>query len=130
MHQIRSQQNWKSTRPYASGVVVGDMVFLAGHVPVDADGATLGRDTREQTATVLANLDRTLQAGGLTRESIVSTTVYLTDMAGIDGVDHAYREFFGADGPYPTRTTVQISSLGRPEFAVEVSAIAMSRTHP
>lgn len=126
MQHIRSQDNWESPRPYAAGVVVGDLVFLAGHVPVDSDGATLGRDAVKQTAAVLANIGRTLQAGGLGRDAIVSTTVYLTDLNDIDGVDHAYREFFGAEGPHPTRTTVQISSLGRPEFAVEISAVGTS----
>ncbi len=126
MQPIRSQKNWKSPRPYSAGVVVGDMVFLSGHVPVDEDGATLGTDTGEQAAVVLANLDRTLHAGGLTRESLVSTTAYLTDMAEIDGLDRAYRDYFGPDGSYPTRTTVQISSLGRAEFAVEISAIAVA----
>ena len=126
MRQIRSQQNWKSDRPYSSGVLAGGLAFLAGHVPVDATGQTAGRDAREQSAAVLANLDRTLAAGGMCRDDIVSTVVYLMDMADIDALDDAYREFFGPSGPYPSRTTVQISSLGRSEFLVEVSAIAIA----
>lgn len=126
MRQIRSQENWKSERPYSSGVLAGGLAFLAGHVPVDATGKTNGRDVREQTAAVLANLDRTLVAGGMGRGSVVSTVVYLTDMADIDALDDAYREYFGPAGPYPSRTTVQISSLGRSEFLVEVSAIAVA----
>lgn len=130
MHPIRSQQNWKSDRPYAAGVVAGGLAFLAGHVPVDAGGATAGRDAREQSAAVLANLDRTLAAGGMSRDCVVSTVVYLTDMADIDALDDAFREFFGPEGPYPSRTTVQVSSLGRPEFTVEVSATAVAPVDP
>lgn len=126
MRGIRSQENWKSDRPYTAGVIAGGMAFLAGHVPVDDTGRTVGGDCREQTATVLANLDRTLLSGGFTRDDVVSTTVYLTDMADIDGLDQAYRDFFGAQGPYPSRTTVGISSLGRPDFTVEISAIAVA----
>lgn len=125
MQHFRSQDNWKSARPYEAGVLAGGFAFLAGHVPVDAAGATAGSDGREQATAVLANLDRTLIAGGLSRDCVVSTVVYLTDMADIDALDDAYREFFDAHGPYPSRTTVQVSSLGRPEFAVEVSAIAV-----
>jgi len=123
--QIRSQENWKSERPYSSGVLAGGLAFLAGHVPVDASGQTAGRDARQQSAAVLANLDRTLAAGGMRRDNIVSTVVYLMDMADIDALDDAYREYFGSAGPYPSRTTVQISSLGRADFLVEVSAIAV-----
>lgn len=126
MRQIRSPENWKSDRPYAPGIVAGGMVFLAGHVPVDGAGRTVAGDCREQAAAVLANLDRTLSSGGFTRNDIVATTVYLTDMAGIGGLDQAYRDFFGAEGPYPSRTTVQISSLGRTDFTVEISAIAIA----
>lgn len=126
MREIRSQDNWKSPRPYAASVVVGETVFLSGHVPVDAAGDTVGGGPRAQSAAVLANLDRTLAAGGLRRDAIVSTTVYLTDMSDIDGLDEAYRDFFGSGGPFPSRTTVQVSSLGRPEFSVEISAVATS----
>lgn len=126
MQPIRSQENWKSDRPYSSGVLAGGFAFLAGHVPVDATGQTAGRDAGEQSAAVLANLDRTLAAGGLARDSIVSTVVYLTDMADIDALDEAYRGYFGPTGAYPSRTTVQVSSLGRADFLVEVSAIAVA----
>ncbi len=124
--QFKSQQNWKSERPYSSGVLGGGLAFLAGHVPVDATGQTAGHNAREQSAAVLANLDRTLAAGGMGRDSIVSTVVYLMDMADIDALDDAFREYFGSAGPYPSRTTVQISSLGRSDFLVEVSAIAIA----
>lgn len=128
MKQIRSAANWRSPRPYSAGIVVGDLVFLSGHVPVDADGSPAGRTVRAQTTAVLRNLGRTLAESGLGPRHIVSTTVYLTDMSEIDGMDAAFSDFFGQDGPFPTRTTVQISSLGRPEFAVEISAIAISTT--
>lgn len=126
MQQLRSQANWKSDRPYASGVLAGGLAFLSGHVPVDGSGQTAGRDAREQSAAVLANLDRTLTAGGMSRDDMVSTVVYLTNMADIDALDDAYREYFGSTGPYPSRTTVQISSLGRADFLVEISAVAVS----
>jgi len=126
VQQIRSQQNWKSDRPYSSGILAGGFAFLAGHVPVDATGQTAGHDAGEQSTAVLANLDRTLAAGGMTRGDIVSTVVYLMDMADIGALDDAYREYFGSAGPYPSRTTVQVSSLGRSDFLVEVSAIAVA----
>lgn len=126
MREVRSHENWKSDRPYAPAIAAGGMLFLAGHVPVDSTGGTVLGDSRTQAVAVLKNLDRTLRAGGFTRNDIVATTVYLTDMAGIGGLDQAYREFFGAEGPYPSRTTVEISSLGRAEFTVEISAIAVA----
>lgn len=123
MRPARDLRNWTSTRPYSPAVVVDGWAYLSGHVPVDGTGATDGADAAQQTAAVLRNLDYTLDSAGAARGDVVTTTVYLTHMVDIDSVDAAYREFFG-DGVLPSRTTVEIAALGRPEFRVEISAVA------
>lgn len=123
MKSIRNPQNWASSRPYSPAIVTGQWVHLSGHVPVDGSGATIGTTTAEQTVQVLRNLDRTLSSAGATRADIVATTVYLTRIGDIDDLDQAYRAYFG-DEPYPARTTVEVSALGRAEFRVEISATA------
>lgn len=127
MTSIRNPDNWASTRPYSPAIVTGRWAHLSGHVPVDESGATAGTTTAEQSAQVLRNLDRTLASAGGTSADIVATTVYLTDIGEIDALDEAYRAYFG-DGPYPARTTVEVSALGRAEFRVEISAIAWLRS--
>ncbi|MGI8867663.1 MAG: RidA family protein [Mycobacteriales bacterium] len=123
MRAARDPRNWTSSRPYSPALVADGWAYLSGHVPVDADGATDGADGATQTAAVLRNLDFTLASAGAERDDVVATTVYLTDMADIDSVDAAYRDFFGSS-VLPSRTTVEISALGRPEFRVEISAVA------
>lgn len=123
MRGIGSPENWSSTRPYSPAIIVGEWVYLSGHVPVDKEGLTCGTDTAEQTAQVLENLQNTLNSAGASRRDIVSTTVYLTDVSDMDVVDVVYREYFV--GPvFPSRTTVGIAALGRSDFRVEISAIA------
>lgn len=126
MRATRDPRNWASPRPYSAAIVVGDWIHLSGHVPVDREGATSGAAGGEQAAQVLRNLEHTLESAGGSRADVVATTVYLTDISDIDAVDAEYRAFF-ADGPYPSRTTVEVSSLGRAEFRVEISAIACLR---
>lgn len=123
MKAIRDPRNWASPRPYSPAVVVDGWLHLSGHVPVDQTGATSGGDGAEQTTQVLHNLEHTLDAAGASRADVVATTIYLTDISDIDAVDGAYREFF-AQRPYPARTTIEVSALGRPDFRVEISAIA------
>lgn len=123
MKAARDPRNWASTRPYSPAVVVDGWAYLSGHVPVDGAGATDGSDGVQQTAAVLRNLGYTLDSVGCGPPDVVVTTVYLTQMDDIDAVDAVYREFFG-EGVLPSRTTVQISALGRPEFRVEISAVA------
>jgi len=123
MKAARDPRNWTSTRPYSPAVVVDGWAYLSGHVPVDATGAADGDDAAQQAAAVLRNLDYTLQSAGAARQDVVATTLYLTHMADIDAVDAAYLEFF-AGCVLPSRTTVEIAALGRPEFRVEISAVA------
>lgn len=123
MKATRDPRNWASIRPYSPAVVVDGWAYLSGHVPVDGTGATDGADGAEQTAAVLRNLNHTLDSAGAARGDVVTTTVYLTHMGDIDSVDAVYREFFG-EGVLPSRTTVEIAALGRPEFRVEISAVA------
>jgi len=120
---VRDGRNWASSRPYSPAVIVGDCLYVSGHVPVDQAGTTSGSSGRDQAVQVLRNLGHTLEEAGAARGDVVVTTVYLTNITDIDEVDGVYREFFG-DGPYPSRTTVEVAALGRPEFRVEISAIA------
>ncbi|MBW8079192.1 MAG: RidA family protein [Gallionella sp.] len=123
MKAVRNPSNWSSPRPYSPAVVVGEWLYISGHVPVDADGRTCGSDVQGQALQVLENLARTLESAGASRHEVVATTVYLTDVADMDPVDEVYRQFF--TGPVlPSRTTVGIAALGRSDFRVEISAIA------
>ncbi len=126
MKEVRDPGAWESGRPYSPAVKVDGWLYVSGHVPVKPTGETAGVNGKEQTVQVLENLQGTLLAGGSSLTEVVSTTVYLTNMSDISAVDDVYREAFGT-GPYPSRTTVQISSLGRPEFRVEISAVARVR---
>jgi len=126
MSWISDPRNWASPRPYSPAVVTDNWIHLSGHVPLDQRGDTCGGDAAEQTAQVHRNLGHTLDSAGASPADVVATTVYLTDISDIDDVDTVYRAFF-ADAPYPTRTTVQVSALGRPDFRVEISAVARTR---
>lgn len=128
MRTAQSAESQVPARPYSPAVIHDVWVHLAGHVPVDRDGRTSGTSAGEQARVVLQNIRHTLSAAEADMGNVVSTTVYLTDIHDIDAIDAAYREAFAE--PYPARTTVQIAALGRPEFLVEISAVAMLPTSP
>jgi 2-iminobutanoate/2-iminopropanoate deaminase len=123
MKSIRNPRVLTSPRPYSPGILVDGWLHISGNVPVNENGEPVGSGAGEQTARVLSNIEGTLEAAGATRTSVVSTTVYLRHISDIDSIDVEYRKFFG-EGPFPARTTVEISALGRPEFLVEISAVA------
>ncbi|HEX6685230.1 MAG TPA: RidA family protein [Candidatus Limnocylindrales bacterium] len=126
MVEVVEVPGWSPPRPLNRAVRAGGLVFVSGHVPVDyaGDGATAGEDIAEQTRSVLNGVRAALAAAGCRMSDVVSTRVLLTDIADLNGMDAVYREFFPE--PFPARTTAQVSALGRPEWRVEIDAIAVA----
>jgi len=108
---------------YSPALVAGDLIFVSGQVPVNAEtGALMGETVQEQTRAVLANVARVLGYAGATLSDVVSVTAYLADIEDWDSFNAVYREHF--EPPYPTRTTLGAHLHG---FRVEISAIAKQR---
>jgi 2-iminobutanoate/2-iminopropanoate deaminase len=106
---------------YSPATRFGDLIFVSGQVPRDVrTGQLLGDDIRAQSAGVLANLRRVLEAAGATLGDVVSVTVYLADSNDWTSFNDVYRETFTP--PYPARAVVGAGLRG---ILVEVSAIAV-----
>jgi 2-iminobutanoate/2-iminopropanoate deaminase len=110
--------------PYNQAVRSGEFVFCSGQVALDpATGALVDGDAAAQTGQVLRNLAAVLEAGGLSLNDVVKTTIYLVDLADFSAVNEAYGRCFG-DLP-PARSTVGVVAL--PLGArVEIDAIAVA----
>ena len=109
--------------PYSQAIVAGGFVFASGQIPLDpASGKLVEGDIEAQTARVLDNLSKVLEAAGSSLDHVVRTSVYLVDLAVFPRVNAVYARYFTAD-PKPARTTVQVAAL--PLGAqVEIDAIA------
>lgn len=81
-------------------VVHGDLVFLSGVVADDKSLSTKG-----QTAQVLARIDETLAAAGTDKSRILTSTVYLADIAAKDEMNEAWMAWMDKDNP-PARAAV------------------------
>lgn len=109
--------------PLSPGLSVGSLVFVSGQVGVDPSSGTLaGPDIEAQTRQTIENIAAILADAGLTLADVVKTTVFLTNIADSAGMNAAYRACF--PDPTPTRSTVGIAALARPEFLVEIEAVA------
>jgi reactive intermediate/imine deaminase len=109
--------------PYVPGTKRGSLVFTAGQVALDREGKLVGEgDAKAQTRQVLQNLQAVLAEGGATLADVMKTTVYLADIGHFADMNDVYANFFGNEKP--ARTTVE-ARLARPEFLVEIEAIAV-----
>jgi 2-iminobutanoate/2-iminopropanoate deaminase len=100
--------------------------FVSGVLPYDSHGH-LVTDGVLAVETCVAELARRLAACGLTPDSVVSTTVYLTDIGWRDAVNAAYARTF--QPPMPARTTIEVSKLpaGSP---IEIDAVTYDAEVP
>jgi 2-iminobutanoate/2-iminopropanoate deaminase len=112
-----------NTSPLSPGLIAGPYLFISGQIGVDpASGALAEGGVEAQTEQILTNMAELLAVAGLAMSDVVKTTVFLTrvdDFAAMNGV---YRTHFSE--PFPTRSTVVVVALARPELVVEIEAIA------
>ncbi|MFC5301169.1 Rid family detoxifying hydrolase [Azospira restricta] len=107
--------------PYSQAVASDGWLFTSGQIPLTAAGEKVDGDIARQTGQVLDNLEAILASRGLGLSAVVSTTVYLTDLAEFAAMNAVYATRFGSQ--LPARTTVQVAAL--PTGArVEISAVA------
>src|SRR5436305_9063455 len=65
---------------YTDAVRAGDLLFVSGCVPVDADGRLVGGDAVAQARQVFSNVGAAREAGGASFADVVNVTVYLLDI--------------------------------------------------
>lgn len=90
---------WAKDVPYTPAVVVGNLVFLAGHAPIGDDGEVIDGDFEAQLRQCYANLSVTLGSVGADLSSLVSITVMLSDLADYDTYKRVRLEYLSP--PYP-----------------------------
>ncbi len=106
---------------YSQGVFHNGVYYFSGQIGLDAKTGEMASDFDSQLANVLNNIDGLLNSQGLTRDNIIKTTIFMTNLDKFAKVNEAYVKFFTA--PYPARSTVQVSAL--PKGAeVEIEVIA------
>jgi 2-iminobutanoate/2-iminopropanoate deaminase len=113
--------------PYSQGVRAGNMVFLAGQLPLDPKTKQMveGAAIEDHVRVVLDNISALLAAEGMTMGDIVFTTVYLKDLNDFAKMNDVYATYFKAVPP--ARATLEVSRLPR-DARIEIVATAMSQS--
>lgn len=108
---------------YSFGVRVGDLVWISGQVALK-DGRIVGiNDVRVQAEQVFRNLKTVLEAAGGSLGDLIETTTYMTDRSYSSDINDV-RSRFLTGAVLPTSTLLVVAGLARPEFLVEISAVA------
>jgi enamine deaminase RidA (YjgF/YER057c/UK114 family) len=106
----------------------GEIAFIAGQVAIDAKGNPVGvGDLAAQVPQVFENIGKILKDLGSDFEQVVQFTTYLTKADTIPAWFSARAALFPKlfpGGKYPPNTLLVIDRLVKPEFLIEIEAIA------
>lgn len=115
----------KVTEPFCPGTRVGDWVFVSGQLPLDDEGALVGRgDFKAQANQVIDGVEQVLQATGGGLSDVAKLTGYILNSVHFQDYYEILSSRF-SENP-PASTTVAVTSLAIPDALIEVEAYAYS----
>jgi enamine deaminase RidA (YjgF/YER057c/UK114 family) len=101
-------------------------IYIGGQDAVDATGQIVGAgDIGAQAAQVFANIQTALEAAGAGLEHVVKWTILIVQGQPLEPGYAAFQRVWGERPNPPAITAAYVSALARPEFLVEIDAIAV-----
>lgn len=121
MNSIHTDKAPAAIGPYSQAMVVGNLVFTSGQIPLNPETGLLeGNDITEQAHRVCKNLEAVLEASGSSLKNVVKTVCFLSDMADFAAFNQVYAQYFTEK---PARSCVAVKELPKGAL-VEVEAVA------
>jgi 2-iminobutanoate/2-iminopropanoate deaminase len=111
--------------PYSPGIVVGDLVFVSGQIPIDpTTGAIVAGEFEDRVRQCITNVGAVLEQAGSDLDHVVKVVVFLTDMQNFARMNRVYGEFWGT--VKPARSCVQVGALPL-GVDIEIEAIGIRK---
>jgi len=103
----------------------GKTVWMRGQCPQNLDDAKNidSHDPAEQTHKVMRNISQLVTEAGGEMAHVVKLVVYITDIRHREAVYRSMGEYI--KGVHPVCTGLVVQALARPEWLVEIDAIAV-----
>lgn len=112
---------------YSHGISNGGLVVTSGQLGMSADG-TIPEGAEAQSDVIFAALDAILAEGGVGRGDVLRLNAYVTGREHMAGYMVARDRWTAGLDPLPASTLMIVSGFTRPEFVVEIEALAWSAT--
>lgn len=100
-------------------------LFISGQFGVDPQGG-IPADFEGQCANAMDNVERLLADAGMTRADIVKLSYFLVRTEDAPKLAEMRRRRWATDDP-PSVTMLVVSALARPDFLIEIEAVAAAQ---
>ena len=120
MKTINTNKAPEALGPYSHAMVVNNLVFTSGQIPLDTEGNIVSDDVKEQTKQVLDNLSVVLEEAGSDLNSVVKATIFISDMNEFQQINEVYGSYFSDH--QPARSCVEVARLPK-DVKVEIEVV-------
>jgi reactive intermediate/imine deaminase len=111
--------------PFSDGVLVGNTLYIAGHIGTDPKTGQVPADAEQEARLVMDGIKKTVENAGLSMDDIVSVQVFCSDLKLYDTFNSVYKSYFHGD--FPARAFIGTDKLLR-NGHYEVLGIAIKRS--
>jgi 2-iminobutanoate/2-iminopropanoate deaminase len=122
MKVVQTNQAPAAIGPYSQGIIVNNLFYSSGQIPLTAEGEMTPGGIKEQTHQVFKNLAAVLTAAGASFDTVVKATVFIKSMDDFASINEVYGEYFSTNKP--ARSCVEVARLPK-DALVEIEVIAL-----
>jgi 2-iminobutanoate/2-iminopropanoate deaminase len=122
MKSIQTNEAPAAIGPYSQGIIVNNLFFSSGQIPLTAEGELETGDVKKQTHQVFKNLKAVLSEAGASLETVVKATVFIKNMDDFAAINEVYGEYFSDHKP--ARSCVEVARLPK-DALIEIEVIAL-----
>ncbi|MCM2606906.1 RidA family protein [Rossellomorea marisflavi] len=122
MRTVSTNQAPAAIGPYSQGIVVNNLFYSSGQIPLTPEGMMVEGDVQAQTHQVFRNLQAVLKEAGASLDSVVKATVFIKNMDDFGAINEVYGEYFSSHKP--ARSCVEVAKLPK-DALVEIEVIAL-----
>ncbi|MFG6497493.1 RidA family protein [Fictibacillus sp. UD] len=124
MKKVHTEEAPAAIGPYSQGIVIDQLFFSSGQIPLTKEGVMIEGDVKEQTHQVFRNLQAVLKEAGSSLDQVVKATVFISDMNEFAEINEVYGQYF--NDHKPARSCVEVARLPK-DAKVEIEVIALTK---
>ena len=121
---VKPRSGTTKVLPFSDGVLVGNTLYIAGHIGLDAKTDAPPASAEDEARLVMDGVKQTVESAGLTMDDVVSVQIFCTDLKLYDTFNGVYKAYFHGD--FPARAFLGAASLVR-GARFEVMGIAVKK---